>query len=205
MTLDTTRADRMSVYGHPHRTTPRLEAFAARATRYRHAYANGDLTLSSHGSLFTGLYPTLHGAHVDTNAALGHCRDGAHSGRTAPEGRLPELRVGGESRLPGPDLWIRTRVRRVEDASPACRRVADGQPPYLLRRGVYKLTLPWLWTEAMRLFAPASEVASAGETMVADADGRPFFLFLNFMEPHRPWVSSGRVPHPVSRLRADVR
>ena len=28
--------------------------------------------------------------------------------------------------------------------------------------------------------------------MTADADGRPFFLFLNFMEPHRPWVSSGR-------------
>ena len=44
----------------------------------------------------------------------------------------------------------------------------------------------------MRAFARASEIASAGETMTAEADGRPFFLFLNFMEPHRPWVSSGR-------------
>ena len=63
---------------------------------------------------------------------------------------------------------------------------------YLLRGGVYKVTLPWLWTEALRTFARASEVASAGETMVTEADGGPFFLFLNFLEPHRPWVSSGR-------------
>ena len=33
--------------------------------------------------------------------------------------------------------------------------------------------------------------------MVIEADGGPFFLFLNFLEPHRPWVSSGRVPYPV--------
>ena len=31
MSLDTTRADRLSVYGYARRTTPRLEAFAARA------------------------------------------------------------------------------------------------------------------------------------------------------------------------------
>ena len=65
ISLDTTRADHLSVYGYTRRTTPRLEAFAARATRYRRAYANGDMTLSTHASLSTGLYPTLHGAYLD--------------------------------------------------------------------------------------------------------------------------------------------
>ena len=191
MILDTTRADRMSVYGHPHRTTPRLEAFASRATLYRHAYANGDMTLPSHGSLFTGLYPTLHGAHFDRSQPL------AIAGTVPTLGEL--LRKAGYRNYAsvanptyldpiygfarGFDEWRMPRPLAV--LSPV--RPAT----YLLRMGVYKLALPWLWTEAMRQFVPASEVASAGETLITEAEGQPFFLFLNFMESHRPWMSSG--------------
>ena len=191
MILDTTRADRMSVYGHPHRTTPRLEAFASRATLYRHAYANGDMTLPSHGSLFTGLYPTLHGAHFDRSQPL------AIAGTVPTLGEL--LRKAGYRNYAsvanptyldpiygfarGFDEWRMPRPLAV--LSPV--RPAT----YLLRMGVYRLALPWVWTEAMRQFVPASQVASAGETLITEADGQPFFLFLNFMESHRPWMSSG--------------
>jgi arylsulfatase A-like enzyme len=191
ITLDTTRADRMSVYGHQHRTTPRLEAFASRATLYRHAYANSDMTLSSHGSLFTGLYPTLHGAHLDgsqsfaiaatvpTLAELLRKAGYRNYASVANYGYLDP--IYGFAR--GFDEWWMPRPRAI---------LSPFRPStYLLRMGVYKLALPWLWTEAMRLFVPASELASAGETLITEADGQPFFLFLNFMESHRPWVSSG--------------
>ena len=203
--LDTTRADRMSVYGHPHRTTPRLEAFAARATRYRHAYANGDMTLSSHGSLFTGLYPTLHGAHIDdehrwaiaaTVPTLGELlRKAGYRNYASVANPVYLDPVYGFAR--GFDEWRIPRPLAV--LSPV--RPAT----YLLRMGVYKLALPWVWTEAMRLFVPASEIASAGETMAADSR---WAAVLSVPELHGAASSVaviGTVPHPVPRLRADVR
>ncbi len=61
--MDTVRADHLSLYGYPRRTTPNLEALARDSVVYTNAIAPSDMTLSSHGSLFTGLYAGWHGAH----------------------------------------------------------------------------------------------------------------------------------------------
>lgn len=47
ITLDTVRADLLSCYGYPVRTTPRLEALARQATLYRRAFASSPWTLPS--------------------------------------------------------------------------------------------------------------------------------------------------------------
>ena len=60
--LDTVRADRTSLHGHPRPTTPCLERFAERATVYERAQSQGVWTVPGHASLFTGLYPSEHGA-----------------------------------------------------------------------------------------------------------------------------------------------
>ena len=65
--LDTTRADALSCYGCPQPTTPAIDAIASEGTLYRQAYATSFWTLPSHGSLFTGLYPTEAGATSETN------------------------------------------------------------------------------------------------------------------------------------------
>jgi choline-sulfatase len=44
ITLDTVRADRTSVYGYEHKTTPHLEQLAARGAVFEHAYAPGSDT-----------------------------------------------------------------------------------------------------------------------------------------------------------------
>jgi arylsulfatase A-like enzyme len=64
VTLDTTRRDVLSPYGGPAEASPRLEAFARRATVYDNAWAASPWTLPSHASIFTGLYPSRHGAGV---------------------------------------------------------------------------------------------------------------------------------------------
>jgi len=60
--LDTVRKDHLSVYGHDEHTTPTLAAFAEEARVYEEAVAPAPWTLPVHASMFTGLYPSEHGA-----------------------------------------------------------------------------------------------------------------------------------------------
>ena len=60
ITLDTTRADALSCYGAPAGLTPALDRLAAEGTRFDAAYAVAPLTLPSHASMLTGLYPPRH-------------------------------------------------------------------------------------------------------------------------------------------------
>lgn len=61
ITLDTTRADRLGSYGYAPARTPRLDALAAEGVRFARAYAPAPLTLPSHCTVLTGLYPATHG------------------------------------------------------------------------------------------------------------------------------------------------
>ncbi len=60
--IDTLRADRLSRYGNPRLTSPRLDRFAqAHAVTFRNAIAAAPWTLPAHVSLFTGQDPIRHG------------------------------------------------------------------------------------------------------------------------------------------------
>ena len=59
--MDTARADRLSVYGYPHSTSPHLGALAVESTLYLNAYSTSSWTSPSHASLFSGLHPRAHG------------------------------------------------------------------------------------------------------------------------------------------------
>jgi len=71
VTLDTTRADAVGVYGSAlAATTPNLDALAAAGVRYARAVAPAPLTLPSHASLLTGLDPLEHTVRGNGTAAL---------------------------------------------------------------------------------------------------------------------------------------
>jgi len=57
---DTARADRMSLYGHPRPTTPKLAEWAEGGRVYEDALSVAGYTLPSHASMFTGLLPSEH-------------------------------------------------------------------------------------------------------------------------------------------------
>ena len=187
ITLDTTRADHLSVYGYPRPTTPRLSGFAAHATLYRHAYANGDMTLSSHGSIFTGLYPTQNGAHVERAERMAVSTEIPTLGELLSKAGYRTYASVANKIFLDPVWGFARGFDKWEWPNPL-PVVPVNTRRYLLRRGLYKLTLPWMRTDALRQFAPASEIAAAAERLVDDSDGKPFLLFLNFMEDHRPWV-----------------
>lgn len=64
VTLDTTRADRLSCYGYPRTTTPNMDALASDGIRFDLAIAQAALTPVSHASIVTGLLPAQHGVRV---------------------------------------------------------------------------------------------------------------------------------------------
>jgi len=60
--LDTLRADRLSSYGHPLETSPRMDRWASQsAVRFANVVAPAPWTLPAHASLFTGLDALRHG------------------------------------------------------------------------------------------------------------------------------------------------
>jgi arylsulfatase A-like enzyme len=59
ITIDTLRADRLSCYGYPRPTSPNIDAFAARGTRFDFAFSTSPVTLPSHISILTGRYPSF--------------------------------------------------------------------------------------------------------------------------------------------------
>jgi arylsulfatase A-like enzyme len=61
ISIDTLRADHLSLDGYPRPTTPRLDRFAADALVFDRSYASSTWTLPSHGSMLTGLLPDQHG------------------------------------------------------------------------------------------------------------------------------------------------
>lgn len=65
ITLDTTRADHIGCYGDRLAATPVIDALATRGIQFEHAYTPAPLTLPSHASMFTGLYPPEHGLRTN--------------------------------------------------------------------------------------------------------------------------------------------
>jgi arylsulfatase A-like enzyme len=70
---DTVRAKNLSLHGYFRKTTPNLEQFASRGTRFEHAFSTSPWTLPSHASFFTGRWP--HEITAGWKSAL----DGTHT------------------------------------------------------------------------------------------------------------------------------
>lgn len=70
ISVDTLRADRLSVYGYGRPTSPGLEALAREAVVFDHFYYNGGGTLPSHMTMMTSLHPATHGIGPESSKTL---------------------------------------------------------------------------------------------------------------------------------------
>jgi arylsulfatase A-like enzyme len=64
ISIDTFRRDHLGCYGYPINITPNIDNFSGDAIKFNEHYANAPSTCISHGSLFTSLIPSEHGASV---------------------------------------------------------------------------------------------------------------------------------------------
>ena len=162
ITLDTTRADALGCYAGPPGLTPHLDALARESVLYRRAYAVTPLTLPSHTSMLTGLYPIRH-----------------------------TLRTNGESTLPPSAFTLAEAARKggVQTAAFVSAVVLDdafGIDQGFDRYDTPKRTLEKTTTEyADRTY---SELVAGVRDWLAQRDKtRPFFLWVHVWDAHGPW------------------
>jgi len=65
ISLDTTRRDHLSLYGYERSTTPRIDELGLSSAVFENGFAQASTTNPTHASMFTSLYPHVHG--IGTN------------------------------------------------------------------------------------------------------------------------------------------
>ena len=198
ITLDTLRARNTSVYGYTRSTTPFLEEFSDRADLFVNSYASSDMTLSTHASLFTGLLPSRHGAHTTkTFVSTGWSGIPAQPGRRLGDDRdtIAEILerkgyltaavvsnigyLGGSFGLDQGFQVLDAREPRTRPNLPLYAFTGTTREPLNIYRNAGELNDD--------LFPLLRRLGSSR---------RPFFLFLNYMDAHAPYLP----PSPYDRL-----
>lgn len=207
--LDTMRSDHLEVYGYPRPTSPWLKQFGEQATVFDYAFASSSYTLPSHATLFTGLFSRAHGADIVegeggvTLLELKRLGDQARVGPLDAEAvTLAELahEAGLETgaicansaylyRYFGLDQGFETYV----DARP----VDEYWRPAGLSIGYWLLAgRVWPYRRLVdsndRYYLLAPEVNTLALEWLESRRSRRFFLFLNYMEPHWPYLPIGK-------------
>ena len=166
---DAMRRDRAGIYGGAART-PHFDAFAREGLLFSRAIAPAPWTKPSIATLFTSLHPSQHGVESD-----------------------PELR--GQSGMFRPDDIIRADVLPAELVTLAERLRAAG-----LRTGAL-VANPWMrrpfgfdqgfehYDDSFSSWdAPGREINRAALAWLDQLDdGERFFLYLHYVETHRPY------------------
>ncbi len=164
ITLDTTRADAVSCYGAPDGVTPNLDALAAEGILYTEARTVAPITMPSHASMLTGLYPPRHTVRANSlNALPASARTLAEDARAA--GLETAAFVASIVLADGFGLAQGFDVYKQPDPPPA-GVVAPGQ---LRRRGA-----DWVADDAIVWLRKRDNT-------------RPFFAWLHFYDPHVPY------------------
>ena len=179
ITLDTVGAQHMETYGYERKTMPSLDRFAQdEATIYTRARSTSPFTLASHGSIFTGLFPSEHGATRPYLEARPMRTDVA---------TLPERLQRGGYQTAGIIANVGYLVPRFG--------FDRGFEHFDYRRGGIlneHRTLAQL--AGKQLFAghakgrTATKITGAAiDWLAEERDHRPFFLMLNYMDAHEPY------------------
>jgi len=161
ITLDTLRADRVGAYGYAAASTPILDALAARGVRFANAQAAVPLTGPSHATIFTGVYPPVHGVRDNVAFAL-----------DARQVTLAEL--------------LKThgyRTAAFVAAYPVARGFGFGQGFDEYSEKFHEIPIPGQGAER-----PGNEVADEAVAWLRKLPPGPFFAWVHFYDPHAPYT-----------------
>ncbi len=161
ISIDTLRSDRLPAYGYQSVATPALDAFAADAVVFEHAYTPVPLTLPAHVSVLTGLDPPGH--RVRDNAGY---RLEADSIAYLPT----VLHEAGYRTAAAVSSWV---LRGTAGLSAGFDLYEDRitMAPRALLSGMQR---------------SGFETLTAASDWLGEVADDPFFLFFHIYEPHTP-------------------
>lgn len=179
VTLDTTRADRLGCYGYPLALTPALDQLARDGVRFKNCHSHVPLTLPSHTTLLTGLYPPEHGLRINGQDSL------------APDlVTLPQIFSNAGYRCGA--FIAATVLDHRHGLNRGCEIYDDQIETPTISSEEYERTghLPDL-TPPMRSGAKVVDSALAWLDTVRN---RPFFAWVHLYDPHYPYERHEDLP-----------
>lgn len=169
VTIDTLRADHLSLYGYERPTTPFLEALAVDAVRFDRAYSTSSWTAPAMVSLFSGVHPDAHRVVHGTAQP-----DGVTLQEVIPEAAV---------------LW--TEV--LSDAG--YRSFAVTTNFHLASELGFGQGFERFWNGGWD--ASAEQVNQRVASWLGEIrEARPYFLWVHYLDPHlpytprEPWISA---------------
>jgi arylsulfatase A-like enzyme len=195
VTIDTLRADHVGVYGGSGALTPAFDAFAKDGLRFDRTYAHVPLTLPSHTSLLTAVYPSRNGVR-DNGAfrlaedwptaatalkAAGY-RTGAFVGAFVLDARFGLGRGFDvyDDRMLGTGSDLEVVQRNAEQVlAPAYEWIAGIQPP------ASSSTARGAPPPLARAAALADSLSSRGPQALPQP---PWFAWVHLYDPHDPYT-----------------
>jgi arylsulfatase A-like enzyme len=208
--IDTVRADHVSAFGYERDNSPNLKRLAADGVVYANTASAADITLTSHASLFTGMYPSWHGSYCQPPEAL-YGRELSKQYPTVAE----LLQAGGYQTVGvGANLYLRSDfgLERGFDEFRIPRPVPmlPDLTHYLLRRNMRRgISFAVDTAQFDRLYSLGEDIdASLFSTLQhRTKPGAPLFVFLNYMDAHFPYVPPApyntAYPGKVARITQD--
>ena len=163
VTIDTIRPDALALYGGPAGATPTLTSLAAEGLVFDQARTVAPITLPSHASMMTGLYPIRHG--VRDNGWTPLPADAETLAELAREAGYETAAFVGSVVLKGD--WGLGQGFDVYDEPVETGAQSDAHYTRRDAREVVDAALGWL---------------EARDT------GKPFFAWLHFFDPHAPYA-----------------
>jgi arylsulfatase A-like enzyme/Flp pilus assembly protein TadD len=166
ISVDTLRADRLSVYGGSRVRTPTIEALAADGVVFERAYTHSPQTLPAHASMLSGRLPFRTGVRDNVGFAIG------------PNARMiAEVLRDRDYRTAG---IVSSYVLRKETGIGQGFEFFDGE----------------LTAEPSAAVEPlqrdGAEAVQVAERWLATAGTERVFLFLHLYEPHTPYAADER-------------
>jgi arylsulfatase A-like enzyme len=185
--MDATRAKSLSCYGYHRPTTPSLDRFAECSVVYETAISAAGWSLPGHASMFTGLYPSRHGAHDQHKYLIPECPTMAELLRSYGYHTVAICR----NEYVGPGTGLDRGFERFNNLR---------NPPWSLGEIARKMDVGMAALLGQRDSGARhtnKQVKSALRRL--QAGERPFFMFVHYNEPHAPYCP----PHKYNRYLPD--
>jgi len=160
LVVDALRADHMGLYGYTRPTSLEVDELARSGLVYEKARAVSSWTLPSMASLFTGLFPTS-------------------TGVTATERILPTGAATLAERLTGAGYYC--AALQTNSLLTSSRGFARGFAEY------HEITMKEAATVNRETYERAGAVCQYARDWLNGHSGRPFFLYVHYMDVHNPY------------------
>ena len=180
--IDTLRRDGLGIYGASRPTSPVIDSLAARSIIFDRAVSTGDNTVLSHSALFSGRYPQLGQREPGASPTIAEA---------FKEDGYATYGVAANPLLAAAGAWSRGFDRYTSQPVPKSELPA-GQLDHA--RYVSVRSADHTINRVLEML---------GEHL-AEASGRPWFMFVNILDPHDPYNGGRQWREAFRRSPSDL-